>query len=95
MSLESQVIKEWLKEDASCWIAIGRAFLQRNDWDTALEKITLALTWQLRDGPPTPTTLSGRLYKKGISKVDYATLALQIALAAKDAELSTPGPENK
>jgi hypothetical protein len=95
MSCESQVIKEWLKEDANWWIAIGRAFLQRNDWDVALEKITLALTWQLRDGPPSANTLPGRLYKKGFTKMDYATLALQIALAAKDAERPTSGNEHK
>jgi len=95
MSCESQIIKEWLKEDANCWIAIGRAFLQRNDWDVALEKISLALTWQLRDGPPTANTLSGRLFKYGFTKIDYASLALEIALAAKDAERSTSGTSAK
>ena len=92
-SCQSQAINEWLKEDSNCWIAIASVFVQRYEWEIALQKITLALTWQLRDGPPSPTTLSGRLYQSGVNKIDYAAVALEIALAAKAAEPSVHSTE--
>jgi hypothetical protein len=84
------VIQAWLKEDSNCWIAIATMFLQRYERDIALARISGALQFLLRDGPPTATTLSGRLYKAGVKALDYDALALEIVLATEAANRS-PG----
>ena len=83
MSLEATVIREWLREDSNCWTAIATAFLKRYERDTAVARISVALQFLLRDGPPTATTLTGRLYKAGIKRIDYDILARELALAAE------------
>jgi hypothetical protein len=87
-SPESTVIKEWLKEDANCWMAIACAFLRRYERDIAVERLSLALQYQLRDGPPKPTTLGGLIYKAGMTKIDYHALAVALASATEAAEPS-------
>ena len=82
------VIQEWLKEDSNCWMAIATMFLQRSERDIALARISGALQFLLRDGPPTATTLSGRLYKAGVKRIDYDALALEIVLATETANPS-------
>ena len=83
---ELGAINEWLKGDANVWIAIALAFLQRNERDIALGKLTDALRYHLRDGPPSPDTLGGRLFRAGLRDIDYHAVAIQIVLAAEAAE---------
>ena len=80
---EAWVIREWLKEDTNCWIAIATAFLQRYDRDVAIQKISVALQYLLRDGPPAPTTLGGRLFRAGVRRINYDLLALELVLATE------------
>lgn len=80
---EALVIREWLKEDTNCWMAIAIAFLQRYERDTAVAKVSVALQYLLRDGPPTATTLGGRLYKAGVRRIDYDLLAHELVLATE------------
>jgi len=82
------VIQEWLKEDSNCWMAIATMFLQRNERDIALARISGALQFLLRDGPPTATTLTGRLYNAGVKRIDYDVLALEVVLATEAANPS-------
>jgi hypothetical protein len=84
----TRVVNEWLKEDSNYWIAIATMFLQRNDRDNALARISGALQFLLRDGPPTATTLSGRLYRAGVRKIDYDALAMEVVLATEAANPS-------
>jgi hypothetical protein len=82
LTLEHGVISEWLREDANCWIAIASAFLQRYDRSTAEAKISEALKYQLRDGPPTSVTLGARLHQSGIRGINYDALAHELARIA-------------
>lgn len=56
--------------------------------DVALKRIGGALQFLLRDGPPTATTLTGRVYRAGVKPVDYDVLALQVGLATEAANPS-------
>ena len=85
---EAWVIREWLKEDSNCWIAIATAFLQRYDRDIAIRKISVALQYLLRDGPPAPTTLGGRLFRAGVRRINYDLLALELVLATEAVQCS-------
>jgi len=76
-------VLDWLQEERNCWIAIARAFLQRNERDIAVAKLTDALRYQLRDGPPSADTLGGRLFRGGANQIDYHAVAIQIAQAAE------------
>ena len=80
---ENSAIQDWLKEDTNCWIAIASAFLKRNEREVAIAKLTDALRYQLRDGPPLPDTLGGRLLRAGSLHIHYHAVAVHIALAAE------------
>jgi len=82
-SPEALVIREWLKEDTSCWIAIATAFLQLNEREVAVVKVSGALQHLLRDGPPTATTLGGRLHEARVRHINYDILANELVLAAE------------
>jgi hypothetical protein len=84
-SPEASVIREWLKEDKNCWIAITKAFLQRNEREIAVAKVRGALQHLLRDGLPTAATLGGRLYQAGVGHIDYDRLANELVLATEEA----------
>ena len=84
----AHVIEEWLKEDSNCWMAIATAFLQRNERSLAVTRVSGALKFLLRDGPPTAHTLTGRLYLAGVTRIDYDALALEIVLATEAANPS-------
>ena len=86
------VIRQWLKEDSNCWVAIATMFLQRNERNTALARISAALQFLLRDGPPTATTLTGRLYQAGVKQIDYDALALEVVLVTEAAHLTLLKP---
>ena len=81
---EALVIREWLKEDTNCWIAIATAFLQRYERKMAVAKVSAALQHLLRDGPPIATTLGGRLYHAGVSHINYDLLADELVLATEE-----------
>lgn len=85
---EALVNREWLREDTNCWIAIATAFLQRYDRDIAIQKITVAWQYMLRDGPPAPTTLGGRLFRAGVRRINYDLLARELVLATEAVESS-------
>src|SRR5436190_4435269 len=89
---EALVVRKWLKEDTNCWIAIATAFLQRYEREMAIAKVSVALQHLLRDGPPTATTLGGRLYEAGVSHINYDLLANELVLATEEA---TSGLENR
>jgi hypothetical protein len=84
----ARVIQKWLKEDANYWTAIATMFLQRNERDMALTRVSGALQFLLRDGPPNANTLTGRLYMAGVTKLDYDALALEVVLATEAANPS-------
>ena|SRR5690349_11108580 len=86
-------VRDWLKEDRNCWIAIAAAFLGRYERDVAIDKLTAALRHQLRDGPPLSDTLGGRLFRAGALKIDYHAVATEIAVAAEssDPPIQLPG----
>jgi hypothetical protein len=84
--VEISPVLDWLQEERNCWIAIARAFLQRNERDIAVAKLTDALRYQLRDGPPSADTLGGRLFRGGANQIDYHAVAIQIAQAAEAAD---------
>ena len=88
----ARVIQGWLKEDSNCWIAIATMLLQRNERNTALIRISGALQFLLRDGPPSATTLTGRLYQAGVKRIDYDALAQEIVLATEAANPSLLKP---
>jgi hypothetical protein len=87
--VEIRSVQDWLQEDHNCWIAIARAFLQRNDRDIAVARLTDALRYQLRDGPPSADTLGGRLFRAGAKEIDYHAVAVQIAEAAQASDPSS------
>src|SRR6266851_603306 len=84
------VIRAWLKEDSNCWNAIATMFLGRYERAMALERISIALQFLLRDGRPTASTvtLTGRLYTAGVKRIDYDALALEVVLATEAADPS-------
>ena len=87
-------IREWLQQDAACWIAIASAFLQRYEREIALDKLSAALQYQLRDGPPKPTTITSKVYRSGVSRIDYDALALELVVSVEKeggAPFSKPG----
>src|SRR4051794_25429517 len=86
--VEIGAVQEWLQEERNCWIAIAEAFLQRNEPDIAVAKLTDALRYQLRDGPPSADTLGGRLFKAGANRIDYHAVAVQIVQGAEAADPS-------
>ena|SRR5438045_3758172 len=83
--LEIAAVHDWLGEDRNCWIAIAAAFLQRYERDIAIGRLKDALRYQLRDGPPLPDTLGGRLFRTGATQIDYHAVADEIAVAAESA----------
>jgi hypothetical protein len=85
---ENSPVQDWLQEDRNCWIAIAKAFLQRNEPDIAVAKLADALRYQLRDGPPSADTLSGRFFRAGSDQIDYRAVALEIAQAAGAATIN-------
>ena len=81
--VEISPVQDWLQEERNCWIAIARAFLQRNQRDIAVAKLTDALRYQLRDGPPSADTLGGRMFRGGAIQIDYHAVAIEIARTAE------------
>ncbi len=81
----TQIVQDWLKEDRNCWIAIAAAFLSRYEREIAIEKLSNALRHQPRDGPPFADTFGGRLFRARSLKIDYETIAIEIAAAAESA----------
>jgi hypothetical protein len=75
------VIEEWLKEDSNCWMAIATAFLQRNERSLAVTRVSGALKFLLRDGPPTahsPTATA--IARAGTANVSTSSPATAAAL---------------
>jgi hypothetical protein len=85
-NVEISPVQDWLQEDRNCWIAIARAFLQRNQRNIAVTKLTDALRYQLRDGPPSTDTLGGRIFRAGANQIDYHAVAIEIAQAVEAAD---------